>query len=232
MCVNFSVTAFLLLIVASVTIHGCSTRVAVPQFVFADEQVLAGIKEGQSAMLAGNAQLVEETLLDALKHAQAKQDDAGIAVIHGHLGYIYQNTGRHKEARDAWLVALPYVRTGRHRALEAEILGELAWTEDELGNAESALTSYNQSVSILDEVLNNASEPERPLQLKRRALTFFRKADADKKLVQYAEAVNSYRRAAQDYKSIGDEDGAGVALWLAAGIAEQELKNQEQAISF
>ncbi len=216
--------------VAALSAIGCSVPGTLPQILFSDEQVLAGIKEGQSAMLAGNAQLAEETLLDALKHAQAKQDDAGIAVIHGHLGYIYQETGRHKEALDAWVVALPYVRTIRHRALEAEILGELAWAEDELGNAESALTSYNQSLKIWDEVLSDASEPERQLQLKRHALTLFRKADAHKKLVQYVESVNSYRRAAQDYKSIGDDDGAGVSLWLAATIVEEKLMDQEQAM--
>jgi len=174
--------------------------------------------------------MAEEQLLAALEDAHAKKDDAGIAIIHAHLGYLYQETRKHKEALDALLVALPYVRTTHHRALEAEILGEIAWAEDELGNAESALTSYKESATIWDEVLSNPSEHERSKLLNGRGLTFFRKAGAHQKLTQHGESVVSYRRAAHDYKAAGNDGGAGGALWTAAILAEQELKDQKQAI--
>ncbi len=57
------------------------------------------------------------------------------------------------------------------------------------------------------------------------------KAGAHQKLTQYGESVASYRRAAQDFKSVGDGDDAGFALWFAARIAERNLKDQEQAIT-
>ncbi|MGI0015398.1 MAG: tetratricopeptide repeat protein, partial [Nitrososphaera sp.] len=186
--------------------------------------------EGDAALRAGDLKLGEEKFSAALNRARIIGDKAGIAVSLAGLAEVYLDTQKYPEALEALRTALRYFESNNYLAAKATVLKNIGFTEEEMGNVLQAISSYEQALTIWDELLGFATDQEMRVVIENRGSTFFLKASAHKKLAQYGESVASYRIAAQDYKSVGDDDGVGVALWLAAQIADQELKNQEQAI--
>lgn len=211
---------------AAIGTIGCSTRVAI-QKLPANPEVRALIDEANEAR---DVQVAGQKLPAALEHARRLKDNAGIALARIYLADFYVHTQKYPEALESLHAVLSYVQTNRFQAVEAQTLGDIAFVEQELGNTDRALVSYNQAVTILNDLLSIATEEEARKLLEVRGLTLFRKATAHEKLAQFGDAVEYYRRAAQDAKALGDDDGVGVALWLAARIVDRELKNQEQAI--
>ena len=228
---NSYVRAFVISVcVAALLAFGCSTRTAksVPSLNPEAERL---ITEGEDARKASNFELAEQKFLEAAAQAKTYQAEASFAFAHVGIGLVYGQAGKHNEAIEKFSLALQYFKSNDLRAAEAEILKLIGILEDQLGNTSQALSNYNQALPILDELISAATdqEKERPL-LQHRSATRFKKASAHETLGQFGDAVEYYRRAAQDDKSIGADDDAGGALWFAAGIVERELKDQEQAM--
>ena len=214
------------LALAVVVVGACSTRVALPVITLSP-RIESFHKEAETALDAGQYQLAEEKFLAALEESRSLGDEVVMGVTLMRLGDAYNRMEKYPKALEALSEALPYLKLINYRS---QILRKIGFAEDEIGNHAKAIETFGQVFSILEELSRITREEDQQAIVNARAHNHFLKAGAHQKLTQYGESVASYRRAAQDYKAIGDHDGAGLALWLAAGIVEQELKDQEQAI--
>jgi CHAT domain-containing protein len=228
---NYTLTALTIsLCIAVITTGGCSTRVAVNNVDPVNPDVRVFINEGSVALEIQDLQLADQKFSAALEYARRIGDNAGIAVTLAGLAEVYLGTQKYPEALEALHTALPYYERNKYLAAKARVLRLIGFAEHEMGNVLHAVSSYDQSLTISDELLGFATGQEKRVVIESRGATLFLKAEAHKKLEQFGDAVESYRRAAQDDKAIGDDNSAGVALWLAATIVEVNLKDQEQAM--
>jgi len=192
--------------------------------------VLALYNEGASAFRAGEFARAKEKYEAALDEARGLRDDAGIGACFAGLGGVYQVLQEYPKALESFSAALPYLVLTGNLSAQALVDGAIGEVYSQMGDHAKAVEAFDRGLEIAERVLASASEQEKLTMLPLLGLGLGEKAIAHEKLTQFAEAVESYRRAAAAFEKVGDKWKEGLALWSAGIVLRTKMQWPREAI--
>ncbi len=213
--------------------NGCAVKSAPPKLELAasaSAPVRALYDEGTAAFQAGDLKKAQERYQAALNHARGLKDEAGIGLSLVGIGRVHVSLKEYPQALGALSAALSYFRETKNLSAKGLTLYFLGLAHAGMENTQSAIEVFDRALAIGDTLLERASEQERLTILTVRGSVFFSQAVAHQKLGQFTEAVKSYRKAAKDDQTVGNQQMAARALYLAAYLTRSDLKAPQQAI--
>ncbi len=166
-----------------------------------------------------------------LAEAQRSNDYEGVGFTLKGLGDVHRANEQYKQAIDNYERALPFFSRSRDRFMEASTLQDTGDAMQQPGSDQEALALLNKAISIWTDLLR-ATDPRtiNKSDLTSRATVLFNRARSCRSLRQFDEAVRDYRAAASHYRLVGDQGMAGLNLWFAADISNDELRQADSAI--
>ena len=185
--------------------------------------------EGARLFQEKDFQKAGERYRAALERAQALGDAAGIGFSLAGLGAAQQALKEYDQALESFQAALPYLKGSQNVAAEALTFAAVGEVQIQLGQDARAIDAFQQALIIAETLLEKASDPDKLLILAHREKVLFLKAQAYERLENHAEAVKSYRAAANDSRKTGNVELASAALW-GGGLVSGKMGDLEQAV--
>ena len=145
------------------------------------------------------------------------------------MGASQQALQEYNQALESFKAALPYFEAPETAAAKALTFGAIGEIQLQLNDSVSAVEAFEAALTFGERYFLTATEKEKLAALPVRAEILIQKARGHEKLQQFIKAVDSYQRAAADLLNVGKKDTAGFALWSAAGLSRNQLKQQQQA---
>ena len=155
----------------------------------------------------------------ALPLFQATSDRFNEAISWWGLGTANDRLGRTKQARDAYLNALPFFTDKKNDRVIARLLLDLGEDEEALGNLKKAVECYQQALPLL------ASQHEGLSQ----GLLLMHLGRAQQKLGETAEAIDTYKDAITVWHSMGEKVSEATS-YLMLGMALSALYDWQSAM--
>ncbi len=189
--------------------------------------VLALYNEGTAAFQAGALQKARERYQAALEQGHLLRDTLGISASLMALGATYQAMQDYPQALAFFSEALPHLIAIKYLPAEALALGTIGEVLVQMGNDPKAIEFFHRALGVAEQLLGNASDQDKLAILSVRANVFTQKAGAHERLGQWTEAIESARRAAADYRMVGNREMAGRILRGAADACMKIMAYQQ-----
>ena len=189
------------------------------------------LDQGRNALGANNFGRAQEQFQNGFTEAQRTGDHEGMGYTLDGLGDIHRARKEYEQALQKYQEALPFFSKARNRFMEALTLQQIGGVKRELGNDQEAVALFDKAISIWNDLFGATGTRETDKAgLTSRAGAYFSRANSHNNLRQFHEAVRDYRVAATHYRLVGDQGMAGLNLWFAADISNDELRQSDGAI--
>ena len=212
---------------AALGTSGCSSTAQINPSV----QIL--FDQAAKASADGKTEGAQAHYEEALSQAKALGDELGMGIALLNLGNIYSASKNYQKAGVAFNESAEHFAAANDPLREALALYTLAnQIEYPAENYERTITLIDKALSISKDSIHRASQDLRRPILYVRAGAYRLKASSQIKLRQFNDALDSYRLAISDQRSINDLPSLGLTLWLVGDLLRAQLKQPASSIGY
>jgi CHAT domain-containing protein/Flp pilus assembly protein TadD len=189
------------------------------------------LDEGAAALGRGDYTEARTTYHAALGLARIERNEEAIARILSGLGVAYQQLGDLPAAISALSEATIYWKRRDNPQQEKNAWCAIGNLHLHMRSYQKAIEAFNACLVILGTLIDGAraSDNQKSLLTKERAINLLNKHVCHSELKQWAQALDSSKMAAADFRSIGDRLQTGVALLSAGTIAYHNFKDFKES---